>query len=121
MYYKVLNNFLKMDYQKFETQIKKWILEYVILGVISKKDSYSSDILAILKVHNLIIVEGTLYPLLSRLKNDWYVSYYWKESISWPPRKYFKITDSGKLLFKELDKIWQGTKKSINDIINFIS
>jgi PadR family transcriptional regulator, regulatory protein PadR len=110
-----------MDYQKFETQIKKWILEYVILGIISKKDSYSSDMLAILKKNDLIIVEWTLYPLLSRLKNEWYVSYYWMESLSWPPRKYFKITESGKELFRALNKIWLSTQKSINDIINFIS
>lgn len=110
-----------MEFQKFETQIKKWILEYVILWVISKKDSYSSDILAILKKNDLIIVEWTLYPLLSRLKNEWYISYYWTESTSWPPRKYFKITESGKELFKALDKIWLGTQKSINNIINFIS
>ncbi len=110
-----------MDFQKFETQIKKWILEYVILWIISKKDSYSSDILAILKNNNLIIVEWTLYPLLSRLKNEWYISYYWIESVSGPPRKYFKITKNWKELFKTLDSIWTDTQKSINDIINFIS
>lgn len=110
---------MAIDTWKFETQMKKWILEYVILSVISRWDSYSSDILTILQSNNLIVVEWTLYPLLSRLKNDWYISYYWKESQLWPPRKYFKITDLWKKLLLDLDLAWKWISKSINDIINF--
>lgn len=109
---------MTIDTGKFEVQMKKWILEFVILSIISRWDSYSSDILNILQENNLIVVEWTLYPLLSRLKNDWYISYYWKESQFWPPRKYFKITDLWKKLLLELNSAWESISKSINDIIS---
>lgn len=108
-----------MDFEvgKLETQMKRGLLEYVILALLQSSDKYSSDILNTLKKYDFIVVEGTLYPLLSRLKNDGYVSYYWKESLSGPPRKYFKITDAGKLFFSELDRTWKTLSSTINSII----
>ncbi len=74
--------------------MRKGILEYAILLVIAKGDAYSSDILRILTEQKLIVVEGTLYPLLSRLKTDGFVSYTWIESQNGPPRKYYRLTES---------------------------
>lgn len=102
---------------KLETQMKRGLLEYVILALIHTDDKYSSDILETLKKHNFIVVEGTLYPLLSRLKNDGHVSYYWKESTEGPPRKYFKITEDGKKFYSELDRTWKTLSGTINAII----
>lgn len=109
-----------IDTSKFEAQMKRWIVEYVVLAIIAKEDSYSSDILDLLKDNDLIVVEWTLYPLLSRLKNEWFVSYYWKESLSWPPRKYFKITIKGKELLDSMANVWKSMSKSVDNITNFI-
>lgn len=108
---------MNQETSKIETQMKRWLLEYVILALLLEGDKYSSDILETLKKYNFIVVEGTLYPLLSRLKNEGHLSYYWKESLSWPPRKYFKITDSGKWFFLELDRVWKSLSQTINSII----
>jgi PadR family transcriptional regulator, regulatory protein PadR len=78
-------------FEKISSQMRKGILEYVILMIINSGEVYSSDILKILKENNLIVVEGTLYPLLSRLRKDSIITYYWVESQSGPPRKYFKL------------------------------
>jgi PadR family transcriptional regulator PadR len=75
------------------SQLRKGVLELCILSIIAKGDAYASDILAQLKSSELIVVEGTLYPLLTRLKNDGYTNYRWEESRSGPPRKYYRITD----------------------------
>jgi len=95
-----------MNVENTKVQMKKGILEYCILSIISKGEVYASDILNTLKEGKMIIVEGTLYPLLTRLKNSELVSYQWKESTSGPPRKYFQLTESGKHFLKELDQTW---------------
>lgn len=87
--------------------MRKGVLEYCILAVIAREEIYASDILGKLKEAKLIVVEGTLYPLLTRLKNAELLSYRWEESQQGPPRKYYSITDKGKEFLTELDKTWK--------------
>ena len=90
-----------------QVQMRKGILEYCILSIISRNEIYASDIIAELKKAELLIVEGTLYPLLTRLKNNGLLSYNWKESTSGPPRKYYEITEEGRAVLKKLDVTWK--------------
>jgi PadR family transcriptional regulator PadR len=90
-----------------QTQMRKGILEYCILSIISKGEIYASDIIAELKRAQLLIVEGTLYPLLTRLKNNGLLSYNWQESTSGPPRKYYQITAEGLEVLQRLDNTWK--------------
>lgn len=87
--------------------MRKGILEYCILSIISQGEIYASDIIAELKRAKLLVVEGTLYPLLTRLKNNGLLSYVWKESTSGPPRKYFEITREGMEVLNKLDLTWE--------------
>ncbi|HLW49523.1 MAG TPA: PadR family transcriptional regulator [Sphingobacteriaceae bacterium] len=90
-----------------QTQMRKGILEYCILSIISRGEIYASDIIAEMKRAKLLVVEGTLYPLLTRLKNNGLLSYVWKESTSGPPRKYFEITKEGMEVLTKLDATWE--------------
>ena len=90
-----------------QTQMRKGILEYCILSIISRGEIYASDIIGELKKARLLVVEGTLYPLLTRLKNNGLLSYSWKESTSGPPRKYYQITPSGLEVLRKLDTTWE--------------
>jgi len=96
-----------MILENTQTQMRKGILEYCILAIISRGEIYASDIIAELKAAKLLVVEGTLYPLLTRLKNNGLLSYNWVESTSGPPRKYYQLTPDGVVLLKQLDKTWQ--------------
>jgi len=96
--------------------MRKGILEYCILSIISRKEVYTSDILDALRKANLLVVEGTLYPLLSRLKNNGLVKYRWQESTDGPPRKYFTLTDEGKDLLVSLNDEWTLINQAINKI-----
>ena len=87
--------------------MRKGILEYCILSIISQGEIYASDIIAELKRAKLLVVEGTLYPLLTRLKNNGLLSYNWVESTSGPPRKYYELTDVGRGMVQQLDTTWQ--------------
>lgn len=87
--------------------MRKGILEYCILAIISRGEIYASDIIAELKTAKLLVVEGTLYPLLTRLKNNGLLSYNWVESTSGPPRKYYQLTPAGSVLLQQLEKTWQ--------------
>lgn len=98
-------------------QMRKGLLEYCIFVILSQKARYSSDILTILKDADLLVVEGTLYPLLSRLKKSGLLDYKWEESPSGPPRKYYELTKEGLKLKKELEKSWESLSSSINKII----
>jgi PadR family transcriptional regulator PadR len=89
-----------------QTQMRKGILEYCVLLIISRGEIYASDIIAELKEAKLLVVEGTLYPLLTRLKNNGLLSYNWVESTSGPPRKYYLLTDAGKEMVNRLDVTW---------------
>lgn len=98
--------------------MRKGVLEYCILSIISAREVYASDIIAQLKEAQLIVVEGTLYPLLTRLKNDNLLSYRWEESKSGPPRKYYTITEEGQKFLKDLDDGWDAMVDSVNTIRN---
>jgi len=87
--------------------MRKGVLELCILSIINEEDAYASDIIEKLKESHLIVVEGTLYPLLTRLKNDGFLNYRWEESKSGPPRKYYTITEIGSRMLQELRNSWQ--------------
>jgi len=95
-----------MKVENTKAQMRKGILEYCILTVLSKREAYPSDIIKELKEAKLIVVEGTLYPLLTRLKNAGLLQYNWVESSSGPPRKYYSLTTDGQDFLKELKKTW---------------
>lgn len=96
-----------MNIENTKAQMRKGVLEFCILSILSNGDAYPSEIIERMKQSKLIVVEGTLYPLLTRLKNDGLLSYRWEESTSGPPRKYYKLTELGEQFLKELDKTWQ--------------
>jgi len=98
-------------------QMRKGLLELCVLSIISGEEMYPSDIIGKLKDQKMIIVEGTLYPMLTRLKNDGLLDYDWKESKTGPPRKYYKITDQGKSIRDELINTWQELSNSVNSTI----
>lgn len=106
------------ELENTRAQMRKGILEFCILLVISKGKIYASDILKQLEKADLIVVEGTLYPLLSRLKNTELLEYTWAESKSGPPRKYYRLTKKGKDTVKQLSLTWDKFNKSINSLIN---
>lgn len=106
-----------MKEEKNYAQMRKGVLEMCILSVISDKEVYTSDILKSLKEADLVVVEGTIYPLLSRLKNDGVLSYRWEESTSGPPRKYYQLTESGNVMLAELRQNWQELSQSVQKII----
>ncbi len=97
--------------------MRKGILEYCILSVISRGEIYASDIINELKLARLLVVEGTLYPLLTRLKNNGLLSYNWVESTSGPPRKYYKLTEEGAEVLRKLDLTWQELVYAVNTSI----
>lgn len=102
-----------MDIENAKAQMRKGVLELCILSIIEEDEVYPSDIIARLKSNDLIVVEGTLYPLLTRLKNDGLLDYSWRESNAGPPRKYFKITDVGRQFLEALSSSWQQLVQSV--------
>jgi len=108
-----------MKIENAKAQMRKGILEYCILTILSKKDLYTTDIINTLKQDDLIVVEGTLYPLLTRQKNAGLLKYRWEESPQGPPRKYYTLTELGRTYLKELDESWEALIKSVNSIKNF--
>ena len=98
--------------------MRKGVLEYCILLIISGKEVYASDIIEKLKAAQLIVVEGTLYPLLTRLKNDGLLSYRWEESKSGPPRKYYEITANGRDVLAGLNGSWSDLVEAVNRLAN---
>ena len=105
-----------MNIENTQAQMRKGILEYCILLIISQKDVYVPDIINKLKESRMIVVEGTIYPLLTRLKNTGLLSYRWEESLQGPPRKYYSITESGRLFLKELENSWEELTSAVNHI-----
>ena len=101
-----------------KTQMRRGVLEYSILLVLESGDYYASSIIQKLKDANLIVVEGTLYPLLIRLKNLGLLSYRWEESTQGPPRKYYSITELGRNQLEELNGAWDELLGSINTLRN---
>jgi len=105
------------NWENAPATMRKGMLEFIVLLVIAKGPAYASDILSALKEAELIVVEGTLYPLLSRLKNDELVAYAWQESTGGPPRKYYTLTDKGKEALKNMRATWQKLNQSIETLI----
>ena len=89
-----------------KAQMRKGILEYCILAILSREDSYAPKIIAELKQAEMIVVEGTLYPILTRQKNAGLLTYRWEESPQGPPRKYYTLTDKGREYLATLDETW---------------
>jgi PadR family transcriptional regulator PadR len=107
-----------INVDNIKAQMRKGILEYCILSILSKGDAYVSAIINELKESEMIVVEGTLYPLLTRQKNQGLLSYRWEESTQGPPRKYYTITDKGHAVLDELDTVWTNLVRIIENIRN---
>ncbi|MGQ1908927.1 PadR family transcriptional regulator [Marinifilum sp. RC60d5] len=105
-----------MKIENTKAQMRKGVLEYCILSILSQSDAYASDIIKELKAAKMIVVEGTLYPLLTRLKNAGLLSYRWEESTQGPPRKYYTSTEVGNDFLKELDHSWQELVDAVTTI-----
>lgn len=105
-----------MNLENTQVQMRKGILEYCILHIISRGEVYASDMLDELTAARMIVVEGTLYPLLTRLKNAGLVEYKWVESKSGPPRKYYKLTEIGSQFLKGLTDTWDDLVHSTDQI-----
>ena len=109
-----------MNAENVKSQMRKGTLEYCILLLLKKEPAYTSDIIQKLQEAKLIVVEGTLYPLLTRLKNSELLSYQWIESTQGPPRKYYQLTPKGEEFLGELENSWQELNDTINHIRNKI-
>ncbi len=107
-----------MDIQNTQSQMRKGILEFCILSIIKQAEAYPSDIAEKMKSANLNVFEGTLYPLLTRLKNAGLLTYRWVESVSGPPRKYFSLTTEGLSFLQELETTWKELVDAVNLITN---
>lgn len=107
-----------MDIENAKAQMRKGVLEFCILSVLQRGEAYPSDIMTELKKAKLIVVEGTLYPLLTRLKNDGLLTYRWEESTQGPPRKYYKLTDTGASFLVELRKTWDELAHAVSQTTN---
>ncbi|MCH2215292.1 MAG: PadR family transcriptional regulator [Flavobacteriales bacterium] len=103
-----------MKIENTKAQMRKGVLEFVILQLLNQKEMYPSDIIGELKESKLIVVEGTLYPLLTRLKNSGLLDYRWEESKSGPPRKYYKLTELGEQFLSELSQTWNELVHAVN-------
>ena len=99
-----------------KAQMRKGILEYCILSILSRTDAYASEIIAELRQSQMIVVEGTLYPLLTRQKNGGLLEYRWEESPQGPPRKYYRITEHGRHVLAQLDAAWNELVEQINNV-----
>ena len=106
---------MNIEYSK--AQLRKGILEFCALALLQKEEAYPSDLLNSLKDAELIVVEGTLYPLLSRLKNAGLLTYRWEESKSGPPRKYYSLTEQGRMFYGELVSSWEELRNAVDKLV----
>ena len=106
-----------MDVNNVKSQMRKGMMEYCIMLLLHKEPAYASDIIQKLKEAKLIVVEGTLYPLLTRLKKDDLLGYEWIESTQGPPRKYYRLTEKGEEILRELELSW----RELNDTVEHLS
>jgi len=106
-----------MDLENAKAQMRKGVLEMCVLAVIAGRETYPPEIIEQLEGTNLLVKEGTLYPLLIRLKNDGLVDYIWREGVKGPPRKYFTITEDGKKFLEELATGWQELVDAVNQTV----
>ena len=105
-----------MKIENTKAQMRKGVLEYCILSILKDGEAYTSDILETLKNAKMLVVEGTVYPLLTRLKNSGLLSYRWEESTSGPPRKYYSLTETGKLFLNELNTTWSDLQTAVKKV-----
>jgi PadR family transcriptional regulator PadR len=105
-----------MNIENTQSQMRKGILEFCILSIIRRGEAYPSDIVEEMRAANLQILEGTLYPLLTRLKNAEMLTYRWLESNSGPPRKYFSLTDKGLQFYRDLEATWNELANAVNTL-----
>ena len=98
------------------SQMRKGLLEYCILSILDKREAYASVIIEELKAVGMIVVEGTLYPLLIRQKNQGLLAYRWEESTQGPPRKYYVLTDKGREQLVQMDAAWNELVESIQTL-----
>jgi len=105
-----------MKIENTEAQMRKGILEYCILSILNNGEAYTSDILKELKEGKMIVVEGTIYPLLNRLRTAKLLTYRWEESSSGPPRKYYSLTEKGKQFLEQLERSWNELTQAVNKI-----
>ena len=108
----------KMNIENTQSQMRRGILEFCILSVIRRGEAYPSDIVEEMKESKLQVLEGTLYPLLTRIKNAGMLTYRWVESNSGPPRKYFSLTDQGIVFYKQLEDTWNELANAVNTLKN---
>ncbi|MBQ1707536.1 MAG: PadR family transcriptional regulator [Bacteroidales bacterium] len=107
---------MELNTENIRSQMRKGVLEYCILSILDKKEAYASAIIEELKGANMIVVEGTLYPMLIRLKNQGALTYRWEESPQGPPRKYYCISEDGRLLLQEMDASWTDLVETIKTL-----
>jgi len=105
-----------MKIENTKAQMRKGVLELCILSILKNGDAYTSEILKTLKSAEMIVVEGTIYPLLTRLKNAGLLNYRWEESTSGPPRKYYQLTEAGGMFLKGLTKTWGNLVQAVNQV-----
>lgn len=113
--YIYLNNTMNID--NLKSQMRKGMLEFCVLLLLRNGDAYASEIISKMKEAHLIVMEGTLYPLLTRLKNDGLLSYRWEESPSGPPRKYYSITPTGQIFLEQLRNSWDEIAHTVNHFL----
>lgn len=109
---------MELKIENTKAQMRKGVLELCVLAIISKEPAYPTDIIKKLKEARLIVVEGTLYPLLNRLKEAGLLDYTWQESRTGPPRKYYQMTDSGMQFFQGLIETWEELNIAVNQCTN---
>ena len=107
---------MESNAENVRSQMRKGVLEYCILCILAQREAYASSIIESLKAASMIVVEGTLYPLLIRQKNQGLLSYRWEESPQGPPRKYYVITDKGRAQLSEMDAAWKEMVQSIDTL-----
>ncbi|MAT89220.1 MAG: PadR family transcriptional regulator [Flavobacteriaceae bacterium] len=105
-----------MKIENTKAQMRKGVLEFCILSILKNGEAYTSDILETLKDAKMLVVEGTIYPLLTRLKNAGLLAYRWEESSSGPPRKYYELTETGALFLTELNTTWSDLQQAVNRV-----
>lgn len=113
IYIFAMQNHYIMNIENTQAQMRKGILEYCILLIIARQDAYVQDIIIQLKASKMLVVEGTIYPLLTRLKNTGLLSYRWEESTQGPPRKYYSITEDGRQCLQALETSWEELTQAI--------
>ena len=105
-----------MNVDNAKSQMRKGMLDYCIMLLLKEKPYYTTDIIRRLKEANLLVVEGTLYPLLTRLKNDGILSYEWQEGTQGPPRKYYVLTEEGREALQQMDLDWNELENTVHNI-----